>query len=251
MIRHTNSIFISLFIHFTLFVTIFYGITHVVKPVVQEEKVCIKLCSLQQTKQEEQPNEVLSQEPPTQEKTQPIEEIKKEIPKIQPAPKKVEPKKIEPKKIVAEKKEEPKETVEQKELSATLDTAMPDKAINQPLHVEANTQKIAQNEAPSQKIKEEDAYLQEHIALIKKLLEENLYYPRSARQRGIMGDVLVKFELSPDATITYIKVLNSPSEVLSRGAVQTIENVSTKFPKPKKVLTLEVPISYKLSDEKE
>jgi protein TonB len=105
-----------------------------------------------------------------------------------------------------------------------------------------------QNEVILQEVKEEDEYLQEHLALITKLLEENLYYPRSARKRAITGDVVVKFKLMTDATVAYINVMKSPSEVLSRGAVQTIENVSAKFPKPKKDLILEVPISYKLSN---
>lgn len=248
MNRHTNSIFISLFIHFIFFIAVFYGIANVVKPALQEEKVCIKLCSLQQAKQEAQQSEVARQQPPTKEKTQPVQEIKKEIPIAKVLPKKEEPKKNEPKKAVTEKKEETPEAVEQKEVSLVKDTFEPQKDASTPAHVEASEQKTVQNEAPSQKIKEEDEYLQEHLALIKKLLEENLYYPRSARQRGIMGDVLVKFELSPNATIAYIKILKSPSEVLSRGAVQTIENISAKFPRPKKVLTLEVPISYRLSD---
>jgi protein TonB len=79
------------------------------------------------------------------------------------------------------------------------------------------------------------------------LLQENLYYPRRARKRGIIGEVLVKFKLSMDAKVYSIEVLSSKSDILSRAAIKTIEDLSGKFPKPNKELTLNVPINYTLT----
>jgi protein TonB len=231
---------ISLFIHLSIFITVFYSFTNISKLAVKEEKVCIKLCSLQQIKQEVRTKKLALPEIPIEEKIEPKIEIKKEIPKPIPAPAK-----IEPKKVTVEKKEK---EIEQVNTTVENNTDIPKEDIFEATHTATSIQNAVQNKDISHEIKEEDEYLQEHLALIKKLLEENLYYPRSARKRAITGDVVVKFKLMSDATIAYIKVLKSPSEVLSRGAVQTIENVSAKFPKPKKDLILEVPISYKLSN---
>ncbi|MBU1927443.1 TonB family protein [bacterium] len=234
---------ISLFIHFSIFITVFYSFTNIYKPkALEEKKVCIKLCSLQQIKQEVQNKKIIPQEV-LEEKIEPKIEIKKEIPKPVPVPTK-----IEPKKVTVEKKHKPAKTIEPVNTTVENNTDIPQKDIVEVTHALPSIQNAVQNEVILQEVKEEDEYLQEHLALITKLLEENLYYPRSARKRAITGDVVVKFKLMPDATIAYIKVLKSPSEVLSRGAIQTIENISAKFPKPKKDLILEVPISYKLSN---
>jgi protein TonB len=251
MIRHANPILISLFVHLTIFISILYGLTNVPKlKTPEEEKLCIKLCAVQQTAPEVQVAKAVEDEKPIQKKIEPKKEIQQEIKQdvVKPAPM---PKKIEPKKVIVKEKKEPLETIEtikQAEAIVTNDTPALQKETTKVAQGVANTQKTAQKEVVSQEIKEEDEYLQEHLALIKKLLEENLYYPRSARKRAITGDVVVKFKLLSDATIAYIKVIKSPSELLSRGAVQTIENISAKFPKPKKDLILEVPISYKLSN---
>ncbi|MDQ7067100.1 MAG: energy transducer TonB [Sulfurimonas sp.] len=73
-----------------------------------------------------------------------------------------------------------------------------------------------------------------------------MYYPRRARKRGIEGEVLVRFTLSVEAKISDVEILSSSSEVLSRGALQTIKNIDYKLPKPKQKITFNVPISYKL-----
>ena len=127
---------------------------------------------------------------------------------------------------------------------------------------EATTQTQVLQEKPQEEIKKEiqkevlpprqasvsDAYMNEHMQQLVKLLQENLYYPRSARKRGIQGRVVVKFTLQQDATVSYIEVVSSKNEILSRAAVLTIENLSGKFPKPKEKLTLHVPIQYDLKN---
>ena len=92
----------------------------------------------------------------------------------------------------------------------------------------------------------EEAYIEEHLAEIVALLQENIYYPRRARKRGIEGKVLIRFTLSKNAEVSEIHVLSSKSDILSRGAIKTIENIEDKLPKPKQKLTFNVPISYSL-----
>jgi protein TonB len=89
-------------------------------------------------------------------------------------------------------------------------------------------------------------YVEDNLAKIIELLQENLYYPRRARKRGVEGEVIVKFKLSTTSEVSNIKVLSSNSDILSRGAIRTIENLSFKFPKPSEDLDLKVPIYYKL-----
>ena len=89
-------------------------------------------------------------------------------------------------------------------------------------------------------------YLKENLAEIIELLQENLYYPRRARKRGIEGEVILRFKLSTTAEVSDIEVISSKSDILNRGAIRTIEELSYKFPKPSEELDLKVPIFYKL-----
>lgn len=93
---------------------------------------------------------------------------------------------------------------------------------------------------------QEQEYMDENIKKIVKLLSENLYYPRSARKRGIVGKVVVKFSLAHDATVSSVEIISSKSEILSRAAIKTIEDLSGDFPKPHEELVLHVPINYEL-----
>ncbi len=92
----------------------------------------------------------------------------------------------------------------------------------------------------------EDRYINRHLAEIVQLLQENLYYPRRARKQGVEGKVVVKFTLTQDAEVIDSKILSSSDEILSRGALRTLENLSGEFPKPDEKLILTVPISYSL-----
>ncbi|MDD2905082.1 MAG: TonB family protein [Sulfurimonas sp.] len=234
MKRHTHSILISIFIHSIVFIALLYSFSSVLKVQTQEEqKFCLHLCAVQ-------PRVAVNEVKKIQEeKVEPSKtiEIPKEIPKVKtqltPAIKKVEV----------------KDAPVQKEETAPNPPAQS----TQTDEANTQTQPLVTRENPSEKepapviIKEEDAYLQEHLALIKQLLEENLYYPRSARKRGITGEVIVKFKLMRDARVEYIKVVKSPNDILSRGTIETIENIASKFPKPENDLILTVPIFYDLN----
>ena len=177
-----------------------------------------------------------------QEKPQKVQESPKEEKKI--IQKKVEKK--------VEKKEEEKaeeKTVEEKvEKRKEEITPQPQKSVAQEIHKEiASEQKTAPPPAEAKPYHQE--YSELNAQKIVELLKENLYYPRSARQKGIVGVVKVKFTLDVDAKVYNITVVESSDKILSRAAIKTIEELSTKFPKPASKTTLTVPINYSLTSE--
>lgn len=233
MIRHSSSFFISLIIHITIAISLFFiwkNIPSFKKE--PEKKVPVKLCCI--IEKEAEPKVVVQPKPkPIPPKPKPIPKK----PKKKPKPK-VE-KKIIPKKIVPVIKEE----IKPQEPIAIEEEPKKVKIIEEKTEVIPEVQK----ESPHAKeLRLEKDYLDEHIQEISRLLQENLYYPRSARKRGIVGEIIVKFNLSTNGSAHSIKVISSNSDILSRAAVKTIENLSDNFPKPSEELHLHVPINYKL-----
>ena len=92
----------------------------------------------------------------------------------------------------------------------------------------------------------EQRYFEQHVAEISRLLQENLYYPRMARKRGITGEVIVAFELLQNGEARSIVVRSGDRSVLNKAAIETIERLSGEFPRPDRPLTLNVPIRYQL-----
>ncbi len=238
MIRHSSSFFFSLTFHTVLFVVLFFVWQNIpsIKKVDCEEKVCLKLSN------------VLKEKPIIKPIQKPKPKPKKVVkPKVKPKPiiKKVEIVKEEPvvvPKIIEEIIEpEPEEIPQEpKEIVKPVREVFITQVVEEELVVEEDSD-------TRQKRLEED-YLQEHIAQITKLLQDNLYYPRRARKRGTIGEVIVKFTLSTDAKAHSIKVLSSKSEILSRAAIKTIEDLSGEFPRPSEELILHVPINYSLTN---
>jgi protein TonB len=184
----------------------------------------------------------------------PLKKVPKKKPVIakKPLPKRIEKsksvvKKV-PKKTIPlqkakpiEKKPIPKKIIqEEKIVQETKECAQPIMACKETIHKENAAKQSRQKESA------QSHYVNIHLATIAQLLQENLYYPRRARKRGIEGEVVVKFRLQKDAQVKDIEIISSNSEILSRGAVKTIENLSGEFPKPDDELTLTVPISYSL-----
>lgn len=225
MIRHSSSFFVSLVFHIILafalyltYKTIFFS----EKKKEKETRIKIELCNIQT--------------------------IQKEIskPSVKPEvipekiPKKIPLKKIQKKLIKKVKAPPQKPIIKVKPVS---------KVIPLPEVVEKVIYKEELIIIPTREEKEElleKQYIDNNIQKITQLLSDNLYYPRSARKRGITGTILVQFTLSTSASIHSISIIKSNSEVLSRAAIQTIENLSGVFPKPQEDLTLNVPIEYKL-----
>jgi len=232
MIRHTNSFIISMIIHMLLVAVLFLSYKYI-SPKFNEKKeemVCVNLsCMLEQEHKEKK----------FKAKPKPVE--KNSVKKTQP--KKLK-KKIAPVKKKIFVKEAPKEVLEKEIVEVIIESTPKIKPKSHILVTPAKSEVIIEERKV---LTAQEKYVDENIAKIAQLLQENLYYPRRARKRGVQGEVLVSFKLSINAEVSDIEILSSKSEILSRGAFRTISELSYKFPKPKENLTLNVPILYKLN----
>lgn len=223
MIRHSHSFIFSIFIHIAIFIALFFSYQQL-KPEVKKQKaetlLCVKLSVM--------PDKVVRPIIPKI-KTHKVKPV--EVKYVQkPVKKRVVKKQVIIKKNVLVSENIVKKTPPQKKQEV----------------IPKKTKEISTKVVKFIKVKvaPEKEYIDENIAKIIALLKENLYYPRRARKRGIQGEVLVRFTLSSKAEISNIEVLSSSSEVLSRGAIQTISNVNNILPKPKQEITFNIPISY-------
>ena len=275
MIKHPKSLFISILVHTILISTILFAWKNYSdsQKVEQNKKIHLKLSDVvaapEFIKPKPEPKKI--EQPKPKSKPKKIEQPKpkpkpKKIEKPKPKPKKVIPKLIkEPRKIhdfaVEEvpaelaiignkrviKKESVKKRVVKKEVvkKRVIKKIVARKESVKKKAVKKEAVKKREIKKPKQE-KSSTQYLQVNTQKIAKLLKENLYYPRSARKRNITGKVIIKFTLSKDARVYDIKVIESKNNILSRAAMKTIMDLSGKFPKPQKRLTLHVPIGYEL-----
>jgi protein TonB len=220
MIRHSSSLLVSIIIHIVLFFTLVFLNNNYVKKKVTicEQKTSIKLNNYVYSKKQEIKPKV----------------IKKEIKKNTNVVKKKKVLKTNPKPTT---KQKPKVENPKKIIPVISDVT---KVIEEEIIKEVKEEKITSKENVAKK------YIQDNISKIAKLLQENLYYPRRARKKGITGEVIVKFTLELDSSVNNIKIITSNKEILSRAAIKTIQDLSGKFPSPKEQLTIEVPINYSL-----
>ena len=237
MIRHSSSFFISLLLHALIVALLFMAYREYKTTVAEksdEHMVCVQLSCMSKKSTPPSAQKQVKKIPP--------KKIKQQIKKIIVKKDKV----IIKKKIVQSKtlsKQVPIPEVVEKDEKVV--TPVPQKEAVQK-NVRTETKKPIKTEIEKVKSPEEE-YVEEHLAEIVALLQENLYYPRRARKRGVQGEVVIRFTLSKNAEVSGIKVLSSKSEILSRGAIKTIENIEYKLPKPKQRLTFNVPISYTLN----
>jgi periplasmic protein TonB len=238
MIRHSSSFFFSLLFHLTLLIAIFFTWKNIpsLSKVDCEEKVCIQLCDVIAKKPLDKPT------PKPKSKPKPIPK-KVEKPKVKPKP---IVKKIEIVKEIPEVVPEIEEEVVLEEVKEEEITEEKPVEVIEIVQEEVSEENIVVEDTDAKQARLEEAYMQEHIAQIIQLLQDNLYYPRRARKRGTIGEVIVKFTLSTNAVVHSIEVLSSKSEILSRAAIKTIEDLSGEFPKPTQELILHVPINYSL-----
>ena len=231
MIRHSNSFIFSIFIHIVVFIGIFLSYKQVMAGLHVEKKaplLCIKLSSVS---------------------PEPVHKQEKKLTKKKV--KKTKVKKLKTKRIDCTKEVAVANVIIRDEIVVLKEEPQVEKNLSEN-NVKIDKKKIEERESKPVKVVKaqiapEKEYIDENIAKIVALLQENLHYPRRARKRGIQGEVLVRFTLSIEAHITEVKVLSSNSEILSRGAVQTIKNIDKKLPKPKQNITFNVPIAYTLN----
>jgi len=250
MIKHSDSLLISILFHiflFLLFLTL-YKLVTVENTKLKEEHICINLkCFTQEAKITAKPNI------PTP----------KVVEKKKPIKKKIEKKIIKQKKVLTKKVKKQtlaKKTIKIEKAKKLKRVEKLEKESNKPIKpfiqkiethnkIQTHSEPTPQNtpkKVVKKKASQEEIYIKENLTQIMELLKENLYYPRRARKRGIEGDVVIKFHLSKTATVSNIEVISSKKEILSRAAIKTIENLSSQFPKPKKEIVLKIPISYRL-----
>ena len=233
--RYSNSLVLSLLIHGVLAAAIFISYKAIVAYSNNEQHLCacctttINLSSVKIEKPVVKPQKEIAK--PTEQIKKPIKKEKpKETPIIKPEP-------------IASQKEvvEQKVVVQQEELNET-------KPVVQNTVQKEDADTHCETEVLVQKSPEEltDKYLSLHVSEIVALLKENFYYPRRAREQAIEGVVTVKFTLSTDAKVTNIEVVESKYEILSNSAVEIIQSLEGKLPKPDEELTLTIPIDYSL-----
>ncbi len=250
MIRLSGSLFISIAIHAVLVLTVVFAWKNYspTQKVQCDKKVHLKLCDIVPSIESVKPEKIEKHDLDKKKIEKPNKKVKKTVKKevikekiiaekkdnIEPAEKEVE--------LVNTQKTEPASKIyiedTPKELALIDESIKKQEADKEPI-IEEKTQEQEQNELVNE-------YLQINTQRITKLLQENLYYPRSARKRNITGEVIVKFTLRCNAEVLDIEVIESKSDILSRAAVKTIKNLSGKFPKPQHDITLHVPILYAL-----
>jgi len=245
MILRRSSFFISLGVHlvllsFTLFLYNF------VTPSKKEKRIPINLCqcvaqnSCTCNSQEEPAVQKVIQNPPRQ-----------EIKKLSP-----------PKQVSASVKKEivPQNTVQkrvQKEIvqpntnpsvqNSAVIAPTPDKTLLlKPVVQESKTLQSTEHKTEAPKPSVQKQYVHTNLSAIRAMLQENFYYPLSARKRGIQGEVVVKFTLLKNSSIKDIIIIKSSQGILDSAAQKTIEALDGKLPAPSEDLVLELPINYRL-----
>lgn len=242
MVYRRSSLFISLVIHTLILIFAFY-IYKNIEESKTEKKILIKLCDCTQKCSCSSclVNSCKVKKPETR-----LEQ--KTVTKKEPAVQKIEPKNetVPTQNPVSEivpqplKKEEKEVSIEQK--TTPIQSSQTKTVV---------TKTLQESSLPKQTVQPKNLqkeYIQTNLTAIRKLLQENLFYPLSARKRGIQGEVMIKFSLLKNGEIKEIIVTKESKEILNDAAVKTVESLSKKLPLPADDLILEVPIKYKLHE---
>jgi len=232
--QHSKSLFFSLFIHSALFATLFIIYEYIPQKIeaIDEKGVCINLKTIHsQTQMQHTKTSVAKVQTKDIKPTLPVKELihEKVIQKTLKKQIEIQAMEPEPLPVVAEKEEMNEDAEEE---------------ITQIETIEEIQEAVPKRECESSQ--KTNSYIDNNIVKIALLIQENLYYPRRARKKGIESTVKVKFFLHKDATVSEVSIIASNSDILSRSAIKTITDLSGAFPKPSNELTLTVPISYSL-----
>jgi len=103
-----------------------------------------------------------------------------------------------------------------------------------------------QERIPVVHLSPEQEYMDENLAIINALIKRHLSYPRLAKKRGLQGKALVKFTIDKEGEIIEIAASGQLASLLKKSALKTVQKASLSFPHPSEVLTLQIPIVYKL-----
>ena len=102
---------------------------------------------------------------------------------------------------------------------------------------------IVENKVVQKDIQKE--YIDNNLALIRTLINENINYPAKAKKLSIEGIVVVKFKIRENGSVEDIVVLEG-HRFLQNATIEAIEEASKEFPKTNKSIEIQIPIEYKL-----
>ena len=214
MRRYFSSFLIASLIYSFFGFTIFYFYKN--SKVEIEEKKSIQKISLNHIELKEEP------------KKEYVKELVEEKIIQKPTEKKIEKTKEQVVKKETPKKQEEK-TIQKEVIKEVVE--------NQP------KSEIVENKVVQKDIQKE--YIDNNLALIRTLINENINYPAKARKLSIEGIVVVKFKISENGSVEDIVVLEG-HRFLQNATIEAIEEASKKFPKTNKSIEIQIPIVYKL-----
>ena len=224
MRRYFSSFLIASLIYSFFGFTIFYFYKN--SKVEIEEKKSIQKISLNHIELKEEP------------KKEDVKELVEE---------KIIQKPIEEKKVVekpTEKKiEKPKEQVVKKEIPKKQEEKTTQKEVAKEIVENQPKSEIVENKVVQKDIQKE--YIDNNLALIRTLINENINYPVKAKKLSIEGIVVVKFKIRENGSVEDIVVLEG-HRFLQNATIEAIEEASKKFPKTNKSIEIQIPIVYKL-----
>jgi TonB family protein len=91
-------------------------------------------------------------------------------------------------------------------------------------------------------------YIEANLAKIREAIAKYKRYPPLAIKMGCEGVCSVSFKLTPSGNITEIKIIKSSGfAALDKSSLQTVENAASEMPRPYKIVTITIPIEYKLN----
>ena len=215
--------------------------------------LCINLTSYRQSPtQEPKKNKLKTNNEKREIKKRTKEKAKKHVQNIQRKIKKIKKKKQ--KHVLAIKKEAAK-PITKKKNKAKIYNGTKTKITQKTsiMNADKKALQIKKCSVTTTKLKQKNytgKYRSQNINTIRKLIVENLYYPRKARKRHIEGIVKVRFKLTQSGKITKIQILSDSPKILSKAAITTIENIEKLLPHPNEDIIITLPIVYKLLKER-
>ena len=232
MKRYLNSFLITLVLYTGVIFALFTLFTNN-KIIINKEKPLQKTISLKHIE--------LVPIPKLEKKVEKVEKLIEKPKEI----KKIEPKKVVKKKVVKKpKKVVKKETIKKKAPKVKEVKEVKKEPIKKQIKKPQNTEKIAKVKKV-EKIDIKKEYLSKHLSLIRKYINQNVYYPKSAKRLKIQGIVKIRFTLNKNGNVNNIVILSGHSR-LKKSTINAVKDAASSFPKVKKAITIELPIEYKL-----
>ena len=240
MIRVSSSFAISLLLHGALLSLLFLSWRVLPSPSKKEEIIPLKIHNIILQKEIKKVQNV--QKKQILRAPQTIKKTKKVVKKVIQRKHIATPKKIEKKVLKTTKNIQKTQTVQ-----AIKKEIIPKEELHKVTLKKRKKPTVATSKTTQKPPNE--TYIHNHLREIAKLIQENLYYPRIARRRGIESKEIVVFTLLADGRVSDVKVKECKVEILCQAAIKTINALSGQFPKPAKELLLHVPINYRLKEE--